>query len=130
MTTWLAGMRITADRLNDHTPTTTTTGLVAATGFTVSSFNAYTVSGVTTVVVFLTVGTTVTSTSGNVTPDVLCATLPSDWRPPVDQNAIYSNGAIYGEALISSSDGTINLRTANATFSGGNIRICATWIDA
>lgn len=131
MTTWLAGMRITAARLNDHTAeSTTTSGLTASTGYTVSSFSGRKVNGLTTVNIFITrSGADVTATSGNIASDPQIGTLPSGWRPPELVNAQWGNGAADGEVTIDAA-GVILIRSANGNIvSGTNLRIYTTWIS-
>ena len=134
MTVWLAGMRITANRLNDHTvEATTTSGLTAASGFTVNSFSGRKVNGVTTVHVYLLRTGGEIPTSGYVIGDNLAdtamATLPSGWRPPELINAIVGDGNTDGEVTISAA-GVITLRSQfNKVVTDRNFRITAGWIS-
>jgi hypothetical protein len=131
VTTWLAGMRITADRLNDNTiRSTTTTGLTASTGYTVSAVSGRKVSGLTTVNIFITrSGADVTATSGNIAGDPQIGTLPSGWRPPELVNIQWGNGAADGEGTIDTT-GAILIRSANGNIvSGTNLRVYTTWIS-
>ncbi|WP_328932617.1 MULTISPECIES: hypothetical protein [unclassified Streptomyces] len=111
---------------------TTTSGLVAATNFTTSSFSARKTCGVCTVVVVMTrSGTTVTADSaGNIT-DTLAATLPSGWRPSQTVlGLIDKGGAADGSATILN-DGTITLKTLSPTAtiaSGANVTVTATYV--
>lgn len=119
MTTWQAGMRITADRLNDNTSTSTTSGLVAASGFSVNSFLGRKVSGITVLDMYLArTGTDITASGGNISPDVQICTVPAGWRPP-DQtiNGTFDNGAVEGGFVIGT-DGIVTLRTSNGTITG------------
>lgn len=129
MTQWLAGMRITADRLNDHSEfeEVTTTGLVAATGFTVSAFSGRKRSGVSFVDVFVTrSGADMTPSGGNIADTAMC-TLPEGWWPPELINAQWGNGLADGECTIGS-DGQILLRSANGTIGNNtNLRVTASW---
>lgn len=130
MTNWTAGMKITAARLNDDTPTKTSTGLVAAPGFSAVSFAGYRAGNVVSLDIYLGVTTTVTpNTSGNITPDVLACTVPAGWRP-TDQatNGIHDNGSASG-GFVLDLDGTCTLRTANQSISSGtNMRLHAAFI--
>ncbi|WP_405676925.1 hypothetical protein OG292_19935 [Streptomyces sp. NBC_01511] len=135
MTTWLAGMRITADRLNDHTvDETATSGATASTGWTISTFEGRRVSGVTTVNLLVTrTGADVAQSaadSGNIVSDPPIATLPIGWRPPSTANGIYGNGAVDGEFSINTA-GVVLIRSisgATGIVSGTNVRIFCTWI--
>ncbi|NUS26135.1 MAG: hypothetical protein HOV92_18190 [Streptomyces sp.] len=118
MTNWLAGMRITADRLNDNTSTSTTSGLTAATGFSVNSFLGRKVSGVTVLDIYMQrTGADITATGGNITDTQIC-TVPAGWRPP-DQtiNGTWDNGAAEGGWVVGT-DGVCTLRTSNGTITG------------
>ena len=136
MTIWLAGMRITADRLNDHeAEDTTTTGLVAGTDFSVSSFSGKKVGGLTQIVVLCSrTGSALTESSagsGNLSPEPLMATLPSGWRPPETIPTLFSNGAADGEAIINTA-GEITLRTISGSSGIGTsttVRLTHTWIS-
>ena len=134
MTNWLAGMRITADRLNDNTlKESTTSGLVPASGFTVNSFSGRKVNGFTTVHVYLLRTGGDIPTSGYVIGDNLAdtamATLPSGWRPPELINAIIGDGNTDGEVIISAA-GVITLRSQfNKVVTDRNFRITAGWIS-
>jgi hypothetical protein len=134
MTAWLAGMEITADRLNDFTATETTSGVVDASGFSTSSFVGRKVSGVTTIELFTNrTGATIAeiaTNTGNIT-DTAVATLPSGWRPQEAINCIVGNGSVDGEATIAS-DGTITLRSVSGNLgwaNASNFRITACWIS-
>ncbi|MFI8988671.1 hypothetical protein ACIG63_27285 [Streptomyces antimycoticus] len=93
---WQPGQRITADRLNNPTPTLITSGVTAATGWQVTLQTLYIVSGVRTANVTLNrTGADITNpggTSGNITPDIELCTLADDWRPPDDLYVSCSTG--------------------------------------
>lgn len=134
MTAWLAGMEITADRLNDFTATETTSGVVDASGFVTSSFVGRKVSGVTTIELFTNrTGATIAegaTNTGNVA-DTLVATLPSGWRPQEAVNCIVGNGSVDGEATIAS-NGDITLRSISGNTgwaNGSNLRFSSVWIS-
>ena len=81
MTTWLAGMLITAARLTDDAPTTTSSGLAAGTGFTVNSFSGYRAGNVISLDMYLNrTGADITASGGNIADTLIC-TVPSGWRP-------------------------------------------------
>ncbi|MGW1796956.1 hypothetical protein ACWCQN_13315 [Streptomyces sp. NPDC001984] len=124
-------MRISADRLNDNTmDAATSSGLVAATDFTVGSFSGRKVNGITTVEVFCTyTGAGITQTGTNIT-DTLMATLPAGWRPPETINASFGNGSAVGECTIGTG-GLVTLRcvTANISTSSPNFRVTQSWIS-
>ncbi|MEU5094952.1 hypothetical protein [Streptomyces sp. NPDC020996] len=128
---WLAGMTMTADRLNDNTlDDSTTTGLAAAAGFSVSSFSGRKLHGITTIQLVCTyTGTTVAITPGANLADVLMCTLPSGWRPPEVINAVFGDGSIDGECTIGTS-GQISLRSILDDLTNNrNIRVTAMWIS-
>jgi hypothetical protein len=132
MTVWLAGMLVTADRLNDHTlESSTTSGLVAAADFSVNSFSGRRVNGVTTVHVYCQytgAGINVAAVGDNIA-DTSMATLPASWRPPETINTNWGSGSVDGECTISSA-GVISLRsTLNDIAASSNIRVTATWIS-
>jgi hypothetical protein len=135
MTNWLAGMEITADRLNDNTATDeVTSGVVDASGFATSSFVGRKVSGVTTIELFTNrTGATITegaTNTGNVA-DTAVATLPSGYRPQEAVNCIVGNGSVDGEATIAS-DGSVVLRSISGNTgwaNGSNLRFTACWIS-
>lgn len=130
---FLAGMRLTADRLNDNTlDASTTSGLSPATDFTVNSFSGRKVNGITTVHVYLQytgTGLTVSPSPGGNLGDVTIATLPSGWRPPETINAMEGDGSTIGEVTIAT-NGVISLRATVTTITNGrNMRITAAWIS-
>lgn len=132
---WLAGMTITADRLNDHSvDEVSSAGAVASTGWSISSFEGRRVSGVTTVNLLVTrTGADVPQSaadSGNIVADPPIATLPVGWRPPSTANGIYGNGAVDGEFSINTV-GVVIIRSisgATGIVSGTNVRVFCTWI--
>lgn len=132
MTNWLAGMRMTADRLNDHSlQSSTTAGLVAATNFTVNSFSGRKAEGTTTVngsVQYTGAGINVTNVGDNIADTAIC-TLPVGWRPPEAVNTIWSDGSRDGECSIATS-GVVTIRTTlNDITTGANLRFYATWLS-
>ncbi|QKY79509.1 minor tail protein [Streptomyces phage PHTowN] len=132
---WLAGMRITEDRLNDNTADeTTTAGLVPATDFDTPTFNGKKVNGVTTVnVTVLRNGATITATSaGNVTPDVLCCTLPVGWRPPETVTTSFDSSGTRDGSITILSNGTCTIKTMspNSTMpDNSTVNFFAEWIS-
>lgn len=135
MTHWLAGMKITAARLNNNTAAaSTSTGTVDSANFATSTFQAYIVNGVTWIEAFVNytgggIAELATNT-GNIT-DTPVTTLPSGYRPPVTVNCVFGNGSIDGEATISSA-GLITIRSisGNANIvTGTNLRFTSMWIS-
>ena len=132
---WLAGMRLTADRMNDNTvDETTIAGATAASGFTSISFSGRKLRGITTITVIATRnGGTVPETSagsGNIGDTTMC-TLPAGWRPPELIEAIWDSGFNDGGATINTS-GTVVLRTtsgSNGILDTQSPRITASWIS-
>ncbi|GAA4999457.1 hypothetical protein [Streptomyces siamensis] len=124
MTLWVPGMKITASRLNDGPAVTTTnSGLVAASGFTVNDFRGYR-SGRTIVLdmYLLRTGATITQTSGNITPDVQICTAPIGWRPTNGTiNGPWDDGTSEGGFVIGT-DGVCTLRTAYSDIAGSSTR--------
>lgn len=107
--------------------TSTTSGAVIASGFTLSNFWGYKASGVVSIAVYLTTTAALTASAGNVS-DTLCVTLPVGYRPLTPRSIVFGNGLITGEAYIAT-DGTINLRAASDTVSAGsNIRLSDTFV--
>jgi hypothetical protein len=124
MTAWLAGMQITADRLNNDSPTTTAAGLTAATGFAVNSFSGYRVGNMVVLDLYMNrSGANITATTGNIT-DTQIATVPAGWRPTAGTiNGTWDNGGAEGGWVIGT-DGICTLRTASDTIvSGTNLRL-------
>jgi hypothetical protein len=107
-------MRITAARLNDRTlDDSTTSGLVASSGFSVNSFSARKMFGTVTVQIVMTrtgadINETATNT-GNI-GDNAVATLPAGWCPVESINCIYGTGTVDGECTITSA-GLITMRS-------------------
>lgn len=130
MTAIKTGDDVTADLLNDETvDTSTTSGLTASTGFTVSSFAGYRKRGLCTITCFVTrSGADITATSGNIADTSLC-TVPSGYRPPVDLNGTWDNGATEGEATITTA-GVVTLRTSLGNIvSGTNVRFNLSYVN-
>jgi hypothetical protein len=125
MTQWLAGMKITATRLNDASlDDSTATGLVAATGFSVNSFAGRRSRGNVVLDIYLNrTGATITATSGNIT-DTLCCTVPAGWRVPHQTISGFWDTGVTGGGAVMGTDGLTTLRTAYGDLaSGGNIRL-------
>lgn len=135
MTQWLAGMRITAARLNDGIDATIeTAGVVDSANFTTTAFQGRKSGKVVTIMTITTRNTSAipesAAGSGNLSPDVAMLTLPVGWRPPASVLAIFGNGANDGECLIGT-DGLITLRTTSGSTgitAGTNVRVSASWI--
>lgn len=108
----------------------TTSGLTAATNFSVNSFYGAKKGGICTIFTNCQRTTsTLTQTSGNITPDTLMCTVPSGYRPPIELNGIWGDGTSFGEAAFYP-DGTIYLRTAvSDIIATRNLRFTMTFID-
>jgi len=127
---WLAGNKITAERLNDHTPVTLATTPTPGTGFSLSSFNARKTNGVVEWgAVFIYGGSTLTATSdGNIIGDPVVCTLPTDCRPGsqtvvgFDKSGVASGSiriSTNGDCQITSLDPTATIASgATINFSG------------
>lgn len=122
MTVWLAGMRITADRLNDYSlDSETTSGLVAATNFTTVFFYGRRSKGTVVIDAQLTYGgATITATDGNIADTDIC-TLPSGWRP--QHNTIMGTWDDSQESggLICTTAGLVTLRTSDGDIENGRL---------
>jgi hypothetical protein len=127
MTLWLAGMRMTADRLNDYSlDASTTTGLTAGTDFSVNSFSGRRSKGTVILDMYLNyTGAGITATTGNIADTLIC-TVPAGWRPPHQTiNGAWDSGAECG-GFVLGTDGLTNIRTASDTIStGANLRLQA-----
>ncbi|MGP4083152.1 hypothetical protein [Streptomyces sp. KR55] len=124
MTAWKSGMLLTAARLLDDTPTKTTSGYTAATGFSLNSFSGYRVGNMVVLDIYLNrTGATITATSGNIT-DTQCGTAPSGWRPTSGTiNGTWDTGVAEG-GFVMGTDGITTLRTANGDISNNsNVRL-------
>ncbi|MGA5264267.1 hypothetical protein ACPCI0_29105 [Streptomyces griseoincarnatus] len=129
MTVWLAGMEITADRLNDYTADDSiSSGLTVASGWSSSGFSAIRSKGTVVVDIILTrTGADIDGSTGNPTDVELC-TLPEGWRPPVVMETIFGNNVTLGGVVINTT-GVCTLRTTNTqnVNNGNTIRIHATF---
>lgn len=106
----------------------TNTGVVPASGFSVTNFTGRKTNGVCTVWLYLAVNTAVAASSGNITPDLAAATLPVGWRPAQPTSLIYSGGAQDGEALLNPS-GVLELRTSSGSLTNTtSLRFHATFV--
>lgn len=127
MTAWLAGMRITADRLNDYTlDESTTTGLTAATDFTVTNFYGRRSKGTVVLDMYLQyTGAGITATNGNIADTAICTT-PSGWRPDhATINGSWDDGVEMGGFVIDTA-GVCTLRTSSDTIAtNANLRLQA-----
>src|SRR3546814_4068278 len=114
----LAGMRLTADILNDHTADEeTTAGATAATNFTLSDFSVRKVNGITQITITCTRTTSniteTTAGSGNI-GDTTMATLPVGWRQQELIEAMWDSCFNDGGATINTS-GVLTLRTTSGS---------------
>ncbi|MEU0808642.1 hypothetical protein [Streptomyces sp. NPDC005970] len=129
MTAWKAGMLITAARLLDDTPTTTTSGIVAATGFTVTTFTGYRVGN--TIELNANIqrtGADIPATTGNIN-DVQICTMPAGWRPTVGTTDFFWDSGFESGAFVMGTDGICTLRTATDNINtNANLRLHAVFI--
>ena len=127
-------LTVTGVITGDGTAAVTTAGLVAASGWSVNSFSGRKSAGV----VYVTVdversGATFTpaNTSGNVTPDLLVATVPAGFRPNQPLYISTSTGIGHGSVRVNT-DGTCELLTwipdPVTITSGSNLRFTYTYI--
>ncbi|MCX3061873.1 hypothetical protein [Streptomyces beihaiensis] len=111
--------------------TTTSTGLVAATGWSVVSFAGRQSHGLGSFSASVTrTGATLTVDSTGNLGDVQLCTLPSGWAPSLGLEAVAADGWGSGDAYIGT-DGTITLRTWSYNgelTSGRNVRVSATYV--
>lgn len=126
MTQWLAGMRITADRLMDYTlDAQTSSGLTAATDFAVNNFWANRQGAAVELNMYLNyTGAGITATGGNIT-DTTCCTVPVGWRPNSAStiNGHWDDGTASG-GFVLGTDGVCTLRTASGNIATGrNLRL-------
>ncbi|WP_028814425.1 hypothetical protein [Streptomyces flavidovirens] len=129
MTAWLAGMRITAARLLTDTPTITTTGLVAASGFSVNDFRGARSGNVIVLDMYVQrTGAAIALTSGNL-PDTAACTAPAGWRPTHGTiNGDWDDGTATGGFVIGT-DGLCTLRTSTGDIATGrNLRMHVSFI--
>ncbi|MFJ7023250.1 hypothetical protein ACIQUW_33305 [Streptomyces sp. NPDC101117] len=113
------------------TPVTTTTGLTAATGFSTLNFYGYKIGKLVVVDLYMNrTGATITATSGNITPDVAIATLPSGWRPThTTINGTWDDGTATGGWVVGT-DGICTLRTATSDIANNrNLRLHIVFIQ-
>jgi hypothetical protein len=121
-------MRITADRLNDYSlDAETTSGLVAATDFSVNNFWANRRAGTVELNMYLLYsGGGISIISGGNIADTQCCTVPSGWRPNSASiiNGSWDDGTSSG-GFVLGTDGVCTLRTSNgsAIASGRNLRL-------
>jgi hypothetical protein len=132
MTTWQAGMTITDERLADGlTPVTTSTGLVAATDFTVNDFRG-TKLGSRHFVLDMYIqrsGADIVAGGGNI-PDTTICTVPAGWRTNQGViNGAWDDGVASG-GFVMDGAGICTLRTASGTIaSGRNLRLHIAFIN-
>lgn len=133
MTAWLAGMLITADRLNNGIDaTSTTSGLTLSAGFTLNDWMGRTSGQLCSVDIYLAVTTTINTASGTSSniADTQCCTIPIGYRPAHAIQVIWGSGVASGDAVINT-DGTVVLRTSDYNqpiSSGANVRIHGAYV--
>lgn len=122
-------MLISAARLADDTPTTTTSGFTAATGFSLNDFTAYRVGNVIEFRAYVArTGADITQTTGNIA-DTAIGTLPSGWRPTAGTTQGFWGSGVEGGDFVFGTDGICTLRTASDNINtGANIRLHGTFI--
>lgn len=131
MTQWLAGMRMTADRLNDYSlDSETTSGFVVASGFTLNNFWANRQGAAVELNIYVNrTGGTITGTTGNIT-DTQVGTVPVGWRPNSASTLTgsWGDGTASGE-FVMGTDGITTLRTSNGQdiINGRNLRLHLTF---
>lgn len=104
--------------------TSTTSGLTAASGFSVNDFAGYREGRTITLDMYLArTGATLNETNGNIA-DVVCCTVPSGWRPTHQTiNGSWDNGGAGGGFVIGT-DGICTLRSATGDIvTGTNLRL-------
>lgn len=126
MTLWLAGMLITADRLNDYSlDDETTSGFSIASGWTLNNFWANRQGATVEMNIYVNrSGADIVATSGNI-GDSAVGTAPSGWRPNSAStiNGTWDDGTATGGWVIGT-DGICSLRTATSNItSGRNLRL-------
>ncbi|MEU1554305.1 hypothetical protein ABZ517_16500 [Streptomyces scabiei] len=133
MTNWLAGMEITAARLADGIdPTVTTTGLTAATGFTVNDFYGVKSGKNVELAMYLQrTGADITATTGNITDTQIC-TVPAGLRPTATSTitGFWDSGSECGGFVIGT-DGICTLRTSTDTINtNANLRLHVSFVQS
>ncbi|GAA3237336.1 hypothetical protein [Streptomyces lavendulae] len=115
-----------------ESPTVITAGAVAASGYSLSSYHARRIGGVSSFTVAVNrSGSTITSPAGGNIPDSPLVTLPVGWRPAYDMELVASDGFGDGAAYLSSTTGVITLRTwsAGGTLQNGrDIRLSGAYV--
>jgi hypothetical protein len=104
-----------------QTLTSTTSGLSAASGFSVNDFAGYREGRVTAVDMYLTrTGATISEANGNIA-DTACCTLPSGWRPTHQTiNGTWDSG-VAGGGFVVGTDGICTLRSATGDINNGSV---------
>lgn len=138
---WLAGMRMTEDRLNDNiVEEQTTAGLTTATRFDNPTFLGKKVNGITTVNITVlrndpgnaNIAEVTATSAGNITPDVLCCTLPVGWRPSETVTTSFDSSGTRDGSITILSNGTCTIKTMspNSTMTdNSSVNFFAEWIS-
>lgn len=131
---WLAGMRISAARMNDNTAEEeTTAGLVMASGWSENNFQGRKLNGVTTVSMSLNrTGGTLTSSSNGSIPVTLVATLPIGWRPLDTVIENFDKSGVADGSVTILPDGTCTIKSMSPTATiavNNDITFFAQWIS-
>lgn len=131
---WLAGMRMTEARMNDHSADEeTTSGLAAATGWSINSFSGRKVNGVTTVVVSMnrTGGAFSASATGDTT-NTSVVTLPVGWRPQDAMNTSFDKSGVADGNVTIATSGLVQVTSMSPTATintNDDVTFFATWIS-
>lgn len=133
---WLNGLKITPERLMDNTADDTiTSGLLPATGWSVSSFTGKRLNGFTEVNILMTrTGADITESAagtGNIIGEPEVCTLPAGWAPSDTRDVLWGSSLSDGGALITN-NGVVQLRSISGSSgipTNNTVRIVASWIS-
>ncbi|MGW1405017.1 hypothetical protein [Streptomyces sp. NPDC002403] len=122
MTQWLAGMRITAARLNNYTPVALTSSVIPAAGWGLSSFTARRAGGTVEWTVILSrtgASLPAADSTGNI-GDILACTLPADCCPGSRYITQFDKGGTSSGSVRIESSGTCTLTSMDPTSAIGS----------
>ncbi|MFD0344002.1 hypothetical protein ACFVH0_35950 [Streptomyces sp. NPDC127117] len=122
MTQWLAGMRITAARLNDYTPVALSSSVTPATGWAVTSFSARRAGGTVEWTVFLSrtgASLAAADAAGNI-GDILACTLPANCCPGARYITQFDKGGTASGSVRIEASGACTLTSMDPTSAIGN----------
>ncbi|MES9554773.1 MULTISPECIES: hypothetical protein [unclassified Streptomyces] len=121
MTLWQPGMRITAARLNDFTPTPLASTATPAAAFTLTSFTARKTGGVVEwSIILVRSGDAITADAKGNISDVACATLPPDCRPGALATVTFDTAGIASGSVRIATSGVCTLTSLDPTASIGS----------